>query len=313
MSTTGARRPPSHEEPAVHDFMAAAPAAQVAVLESLGLPRAVPLILVNTCENRCFFCASPGTIAVPASDVTRFDRIRAHLDARPEGVDTLWIAGNEPVLHPDFERTLAHAHAAGFRHIALMTSGLRLTDPAALARWKALGLAEVAVPIYSTVPALHDAVCGTPCFDRLVAGLDAARDAGLVLHLHSLALHRNLHDLAALAQLCATRWSTTLALAPLREKEGQFVWDAEAVPLAVLGEHLRALPDRHDITLLGMPMCVDRRRPLGSHPMIEMYFRTQRRDYGQACAPCADRTACPGVVAAQLKRYGDAGLAPRLE
>lgn len=305
------RTPPRHEDGRVHDFMSAPPTAQVAALRELGLPAAVPLILVNACENRCFFCASPGTIAVPERDITTWARIEAHLRARPADVDTLWIAGNEPVLHPHFERTLALATEVGFRHVALMTSGLHLADEGALDRWTGLGLSEVAVPLYATDAALHDAVCGAVCHASITRGLDLAHARGVRLFLHTLALRRNVHELHPLARQCVERWDTTLAVAPLREKEGQFVWDAEAVPLAELAETLRQLPDDGSLTLLGMPRCVDRRRPLASHPMIEMYFRTQRREHPAACAPCLDMAVCPGLVLAQVERFGDAGVAPR--
>ena len=101
-----------------------------------------------------------------------------HLRGRPADVDRLLVGGNEPTLHPDFDRSMALAHELGFRRIELMTSGLQLARPERLAAWVGWGLDAVAVPIYAGRAGPHDAVCGTVCFDKLVDGLDAAHAAG---------------------------------------------------------------------------------------------------------------------------------------
>jgi molybdenum cofactor biosynthesis enzyme MoaA len=301
-----ATRVPEHEDPAVHEFLAAGPARQAEVLAAWGHAPAVALVLHNSCENRCFFCASPGTIAVPASEITPWDRVAAHLDARPDGVRKLLVGGNEPTLHPSFERALARAWDAGFDHVELMTSGLRF-DASRLARWIARGLRSVAVPIYGSRSSLHDAVCGTPCFDRLVAGLDAAREAGLAIHLHTLALRRTIDDLPRLAELARDRWGSTLGIAPLRDKP-LFAWGEESVPLGELTERLAAL--RVPVGRMGLPTCVGRHLDEGGAEVVRVYFRTQRRGFAAACEACLDRPACAGVVAAELAR-GAPGLSPR--
>jgi len=296
-----------HEDAAVHRFMAANAAQQVEIMQTWGMPPAVTLILVNACENRCFFCANAGVTSVPAGDLTPWDRVRAHLDGRPEGVTTLLIGGNEPTLHPDFDRALAHAHAVGFTHVELMTSGLQLSA-AQLARWQPLGLSTIAVPIYAAQADLHDAICGTRCFDRLVEGLDRAFAAGIQVRLHTLALRRTAAELAPLAALATERWQAQLAVAPLRDKAGLFVYDEESVAPAELEALVHALPA--EVSLVGMPACVDPGRARGSAHVMNIYFRTQLRRFHAVCEPCEAREGCPGVVAARLDRWGAEGLRP---
>lgn len=300
---------PVHENPEVHDFLAAGAARQADLLEGWGLGRSVALMMINACENRCFFCANPGTIAVPPDLLTRFDAVERHLRGRPADVDRLLVGGNEPTLHPDFDRSMALAHELGFRRIELMTSGLQLARPERLAAWVGWGLDAVAVPIYAGRPGPHDAVCGTVCFDKLVDGLDAAHAAGVKLYLHTLALRRTIDELGELADFAWRRWQAPVAVAPLREKAGLFAFDAETVPLDELQRRLSDLPA--SLGLVGMPDCLDRGRARGSATVIEMYFRTQLRAYAPSCQGCADRPTCPGVVSAQLARWGEAGLAPR--
>jgi pyruvate-formate lyase-activating enzyme len=301
---------PVHEDPRVHAFMAADAPAQVEILTAWGLRPAVALVLLNACENQCFFCANAGTTAVPPERNTPWEHIERHLRGKPPGIDRLLVGGNEPTLHPHFDRMMALAHELGFREVELMTSGLQLAVPGRLAAWVAHGLREVAIPIYSADAALHDAVCGTPCWDRLVAGLDAARAAGVRVWLHTLALRRTVDGLPALAALARERWDAELAVAPLREKQGLFRWDAETVTLDVLARALDGLPEH--VALVGMPDCLDRGRARGSAQVIEMYFRTQLRAFDPVCSACLDQPSCPGVVAAQLQRHGASGLSPRL-
>ncbi len=296
---------PVHEDALVHEFLAASPARQAQILSAWGLPPASALILVNACESRCFFCAGPGTIAVPAADITPRQRILDFFGQASPEQGRLIIAGNEPLLHPDVDLAFELAAAAGFAPIQLMTSALSL-EPARLRRFVAQGLRELVVPIYSAEASLHDEISGRPAFQQLVEGLDLAHALGLRLHLHTLALRRTLAGLPALARLCEQRWGARLAVAPLRDK-ALFRFADEALPLDELRLALAALP----VSRLGLPLCVGRALPQSEALAIEVYFRTQRRGYAAACEGCADRPACPGVVEAALCAWGERGLEPR--
>lgn len=295
---------PDHEDPLVHEFLAASPARQAQILTAWGLPPASALILVNACESRCFFCAGPGTISVPAGDLTPAARIEAFFAQAP-AAGRLIIAGNEPWLHPHLDLAFARAAAGGYRPIQLMTSALSL-ERERLLRYIDQGLGELVVPIYAADAATHDAVSGRPAFAALTAGLDLAHGLGLRLHLHTLAMRRTLAGLPALAALCAQRWGSRLAVAPLRDK-GLFPFADEAVPLDELRLALADLP----VTRLGLPLCVGRALPPSEALAIEVYFRTQKRSFASDCASCADRPACPGVVEAALRTYGPRGLVVR--
>lgn len=296
---------PVHEDPLVHEFLAASPGRQAQILSAWGLPPASALILVNACESRCFFCAGPGTVTVSAADQTSQARVLAFFALASPGAGRLIIAGNEPLLHPDLDLAFELAAAAGFGPIQLMTSALSL-EPARLRRFVDQGLRELVVPIYSADPLLHDEISGRPAFDVLLRGLDLARSMGLHLHLHTLALRRTLAGLPALAQLCQERWGARLAVAPLRDK-ALFRFADEALPLDELREALAALP----VARLGLPLCVGRALPPSEALAIEVYFRTQKRSYAAVCEGCADRPACPGIVEAAKGAWGDRGLVPR--
>ena len=300
---------PAHEDAAARVVLTAGVAEQHAALRAWGLPPVRLLVLYNACAFRCFFCASGGTSDRRAEDRTPWAAIEAHLSpALPAEGGRLIVAGNEPLLHPDFDRLLALAQRQGFDHVELMSSGTPLAAAGRRAAWVKAGLRAVAVPLYAAEPDVHDAIVGAPAFEVRVAALDAAAAEGVRVEVHTLALRRTAAALAPLARLVSARWGTTLALAPLRDKEGQFDWAREALSLPELGGLLGAWPAEVPLRLVGFPACLAPGLPRGAADTIGLYFRTQRQGFAPICGGCAARPACPGVVEAHLRAHGGAGL-----
>lgn len=303
---------PPFEDPTVRNFLVDSVDGQSETFRRWGFPPTRVLILYNACGFRCFFCASGGTSERDDADRTGWSQIVRHLSkARPEEEGRLIIAGNEPLLHPDFERILRLAGEQGFTHIHLMTSGTWLANSRDLERWVRAGLRSVAVPVYALTSALHDEVVGAEAHRRLFAGLDLAKASGVTVHLHTLALRRTFSELLPLAQLAQSRWGSVLSVAPLREKEGQFDWRADAMNLVEVNEWVESLPEGAPIRLVGFPHCVGRGWPRGAAPSISVYFMTQGRTFGASCERCLDRTDCPGVVEAFIRYHGERGIVPR--
>lgn len=293
---------PSHEDPAVHAFLAGSPAFQASWLHDRGLPPAVLLPLVNACGQRCFFCAGPGTVSVAPADVTPWASVTEHLDARPSDVSRLLVGGNEPTLHPRFDDALQRARHVGFQRVDLMTNGATLAAHAR--RWATLGLHEVVVPLYGTRAEEHDPVAGVPCFDAVLRGLVAAREAGIHVAVHTLALRGALDRLAALADFVAARFGSRLAVGLPRPKP-VYDWSRHAPSLGELRRAVQGV----DVDLLVAPLCLRWGEGNGLLPgrpgrldqpslLATLYFSTQARVYGAACAACPARVTCPGVVAA---------------
>ena len=303
---------PRFEDETVRNFLFDSVEGQHAAFKQWGLPISRVLILYNACGFRCFFCASEGTSFREDSRSTPWSRIDAHLSPAQDAEDgRLIIAGNEPVLHPDFERILERAQEQGFKDIHLMTSGTWLSDPDKLERWVSAGLRSIAVPIYATTPELHDEIVGADAHGQLLAALDLAHEQGVEIHLHTLALRRTMHELLALAELAAARWDSLLSVAPLREKEGQFDWVTEAIPLAEVNQFITALPAEAPIRLVGFPACVGRGWPRGAAACTSVYFMAQGRTFAEICSGCADKPGCLGVVQAYTEHFGVSGLTPR--
>lgn len=295
-----------HEDDAVLGALFGPPEPQRSALEAWGLPGTQVLMLMSSCEGRCFFCAQPEVLDMPAHMVTRPDVALGWVaQTSPRPGDRLLIGGTEPATHPVLLDAVRAARARGFARVEVMTSGLRL-DVAA-SRWAEAGVTQVCVPLYATDAARHDAIVRVPGHHaRVTAGLDAARAAGLEVAVHTLALRRTLDDLAWLAAQVTARWGARLAVAPLREKEQLFAYADEAPTLREVESAVRAA----DVTLTGFPACVAPEVPRGAPGIIAVYFRGQRTVKATVCAGCALAEGCPGVVPAHLALHGEADLRP---
>lgn len=289
-----------HEDAEWLALLGAPLARQLPRLEALGLGRTGLLFLQNACENRCFFCSNPGTVHVDEDRLTRAADVDAWIaSAAGTQLERVCVGGTEPMLHPHFDATLAGLHAAGLSPIELMTSGLRLAEPARARQLRAWGVRAVAVPLYAAEAALHDEVVGSPgAFDRTLRGLDAAHRAGIEVLVHTLALRRTSRALPALATLVGERWGSRLAIGPTRPKQGVWDWHADAATHAELAAAVRDL----DVSLVAYPPCVAPGQARGAARVIDLYFRTTRMAHAAPCAGCSRRGSCAGVVAAELER-----------
>ncbi len=296
----------THEDAGMAELMAAPIGQQIARFEQWGLPPFGLLILMSACQGRCFFCASPAVTAPGPDIVTPPQAVDGWLAGNLQyGVEDLCLGGTEPMTHPYFAETLRRAREVGFRRVQLMTSGLGLADEGVAETWKQSGIESVCIPIYGAEARTHDAVVGVPGqFERVLRGVENARAVGLQVFVHTLALVRNLGELAKLAEWVEAHGSAPLAVAPLREKAELFSYREEAVTFDELAQALCG----SRVSLVGFPRCVAPHLPRGAARLIELYFRSQLTVHAAPCADCVLKAECPGVVAAHHALFGAAGL-----
>jgi cyclic pyranopterin phosphate synthase len=144
--------------------------------------RAVTYLRVSVterCNLRCFYCLprDRGACARPEqidlAEVATVVRVGVEL-----GIHKIRITGGEPLIRPglvDLVRTLRSL--PGITDLALSTNGTLLAQYATALR--TAGLMRVNVSLDSLRPAVFRAISGRNDLERVVAGIDAARAAGL--------------------------------------------------------------------------------------------------------------------------------------
>jgi cyclic pyranopterin phosphate synthase len=135
--------------------------------------------VTDRCNLRCFYClprdcgiaSRPGQLSL--GELARVVRVGTEL-----GIHKVRITGGEPLVRPgivDFVRTLRAM--PGITDLALSTNGTLLVGHAEAL--KSAGLMRVNVSLDSLRPAVFRAISGRDDFYRVIAGITAARAAGL--------------------------------------------------------------------------------------------------------------------------------------
>jgi cyclic pyranopterin phosphate synthase len=119
---------------------------------------------------------SPKSLTLSFEEITRACEIFVSL-----GIDKIRLTGGEPMLRRDLDvlvRQLAPLKRAGLRDLALTTNGYFLPEQAQVL--KDAGLDRVTVSLDSLKRETFDQMTGVDALERVLAGLEAAKLAGLV-------------------------------------------------------------------------------------------------------------------------------------
>ncbi len=317
-----AAEPEFAKSPAYPTLLFQRDAVSVAIYPRMRRMELRPLL---ACNHRCAFCNSSDPYATDATTNGVRD-ILAHLpDWDRPGLCYVAVSGGEPTLLPDLPELVAAIAERGLT-VELQTNGMALADRAYLAHLQERGLRVVLISLHSHDPAVSDGkITGFQgAWARTVAGIDAALELGLVVHL-SCVIHRDNHeDLLAYFQFVADRWGrrvfTRLAfVAPTGSARTEI--ERTIPPLPEVLPHLaRALAFCRErrlrvgiVRYCGLPPCLHA-------PYLEFnkVFVEQASDFPEdhtklpACTTCTISSACPGLWTRVYEAHGDPGIRPLL-
>jgi cyclic pyranopterin phosphate synthase len=142
-------------------------------------PKVLRISVTDRCDLRCVYCMpEAGVPLVPMSDMLSYEEVatiaRAALGA---GVRRFRLTGGEPLARRGVEALVRLLAALGPDDLAMTTNGLRLAEAAA--DLKAAGLGRITVSLDTLRPDRFTVLTRRPGLDRILAGLAAARAAGL--------------------------------------------------------------------------------------------------------------------------------------
>jgi cyclic pyranopterin phosphate synthase len=139
-------------------------------------PRTVRVSLTDRCDLACVYCRpsrNDGYLEKRLGDEAWKAMVRALVKA---GVDRVRITGGEPLLHPRVTELVAFVASLGVEDLALTTNATLLEG---LARpLRDAGLRRITVSLDSLVPERFWRITRGGRLDRVLAGIEAAREAG---------------------------------------------------------------------------------------------------------------------------------------
>lgn len=274
------------------------------------------LFLTSPCFANCTFCGEETTRNATFSDP---QDVEATIRQRPRELTRVLICGYEPLSHPGVLGMVAACRETGATAVQLVTTGIPLGDVHLVRALVAAGVTSVAVPLYSHQAVTNDLIMRRHgAFDATIRGLDALAAAGVTIHMHSLVLTANLHDIDEIATLAAARWQASFVASAVRDKGSyeEVAPNFEDIAAAVYHAPVFAVPFCFMPRMVRHPD-VDRRRPLqysikAIADVMRVYL-SAGLVHTEDCARCAYRLSCKGAAPAQLARRPELRLKPIIE
>ena len=150
----------------------------------------VRLSVTDRCDFRCRYCMAEEMQFRPSSELLRFDEIEALVDLLiARGVSKLRLTGGEPLVRRgilDLIERLGRRVGQGLEELTLTTNGSQLASAAeSLAR---SGVRRINVSLDSLDPDRFAHVTRRGRLEQVLAGIAAARAAGLAVKINMVAL-----------------------------------------------------------------------------------------------------------------------------
>jgi cyclic pyranopterin phosphate synthase len=138
--------------------------------------------LTDRCNFRCFYCLPHGEPPIaPKEQMLSYEEIEYVCDIFVSlGIEKLRLTGGEPMLRRDIEtiiRKLSRLKKDGLSDLALTTNGYFLPERAQAL--KDAGLDRVTISLDSLKQDVFKRMTGVDVLDRVLAGIAAAKAAGL--------------------------------------------------------------------------------------------------------------------------------------
>lgn len=242
---------------------------------------------------------------------------RAVLDLPPapfRGLE-LRLMGSEPAAHPDLVSLLRLVRQRGYGSVQLYTSVPETMSPARIAALVEAGLGSVAIPLYGTCAATHDAIVGKPGhFQRVLDAGDCFRLHGVEVLMHSVPLRQNLAELEQLPDFVRGRGFVFRVFdLPRNDGPARLPYDA-LVPR--IGELLPAVTAHLNLRVPCLGLGPGARRftdtvlRADSRKAEVTLAATPDLEFAPICESCRLRADCSGLSRGYLALYGDGELKP---
>ena len=152
--------------------------------------------VTDRCDLRCFYCMSEDMTFLPKADLLtleELDRLCSAFIAK--GVRKLRLTGGEPLVRRNvmsLVRSLSrHLDSGALRELTMTTNATQLARFAQELR--DCGMRRINVSLDTLDPAKFRAITRWGDLDRVLAGIEAARSAGLAVKINAVAL-KNLNE-----------------------------------------------------------------------------------------------------------------------
>ena len=152
--------------------------------------------VTDRCDFRCAYCMSEDMTFLPKAEILSLEELDRLCSAFVRlGVRKLRMTGGEPLVRRDimhlFRALSRHLRTGDIDELTVTTNGSQLTKYAA--ELAEIGVRRINVSLDTLDPHKFAAITRWGKFDRVMAGLEAAKDAGIAIKINCVAL-RGVND-----------------------------------------------------------------------------------------------------------------------
>jgi cyclic pyranopterin phosphate synthase len=143
--------------------------------------RDLRISLTDRCNFRCFYCLPHGEPPIaPKEQMLSYEEIEYVAEVFVSlGIEKIRLTGGEPMMRRDIETIISKLSALkpGLQDLALTTNGYFL--PGRAEGLRAAGLDRITISVDSLKRDVFKRMTGVDVLDRVMSGIDAAKQAGL--------------------------------------------------------------------------------------------------------------------------------------
>lgn len=302
--------------------------------------RSLVIVVAQACEMNCAFCPTTDRVNIhfrPSGERWQFeDLLHQIARGRELGASEIDFGGNDVLRYPGILDLFQACGDAGYTRISAQSPGQIFADRAFAEAAAAGPLTHVAMPIYGTTAAVHDAITRKPgTFDGLLAALANIRELGSPrVELHTIALKSTLSELESLIAFSKETLGLPLRVSSLRSnRQGERTIVLDMASFSELRELIARYPEHFRIEY---PPCQfprermkkrlessprgDRMAPLNLYDLglpdgceDAIVAMERKPTYPDRCEGCEAKFACGGVLGHYLDMFGDKELEPFTE
>ncbi|MCK2258297.1 radical SAM protein [Crossiella sp. S99.1] len=160
------------------------------------------LELVEVCNLDCLFCYNPwrphGNTQAPLLSTNQLLDVISTLFSRLD-IAYVTLAGGEPLMRQDLIQIIEHLRSWS-APVGMATNGRSATRNL-LQRYRSAGLAQIAVPIHSHEPAVHDRLTGAKSWHSAVRALAIAQELGYFATMSTVITRLNSQHIGRLCEI----------------------------------------------------------------------------------------------------------------
>ncbi len=166
-------------------------------------PRLVAWETTRKCNLSCVHCRAAADKGPYPGELSTDQGLALLAQIRKTGQPIVILTGGEPMLRDDIYDLARHGTDLGLKMV-MAPNGTLVTRETA-ARMAESGIRRISVSLDGAEAASHDAFRGVPgAFDQAVAGIRAARDAGLEFQVNTTITQKNLAMIPAIQELAVS-------------------------------------------------------------------------------------------------------------